>query len=65
MLGRISGLLLLFYVLLKSIDTIIWANSTSPQAGVPAAEYYAWQPFGTWILYAEIVLFGLLRPCSI
>jgi molybdopterin-containing oxidoreductase family membrane subunit len=60
MLGRISGLLLLFYVLLKSIDTIIWANSTSPQAGVPAAEYYAWQPFGTWILYAEIVLFGLL-----
>jgi len=37
----------------------VWINRTSPEAGFPAWQYYAWQPFGTWILFAEIVLFGL------
>lgn len=60
LLGRVSGTLLVIYVLVKSIDTLVWINLTSPGAGVPAAEYYAWKPFGSWILYAEIILFGLL-----
>jgi molybdopterin-containing oxidoreductase family membrane subunit len=60
LLGRISGLLLAVYVLAKTMDTLIWINRTSPDAGFPAAQYYAWRPFGTWILFAEIVLFGLV-----
>jgi molybdopterin-containing oxidoreductase family membrane subunit len=60
LLGRISGLLLSIYVLAKTVDTLIWINRTSPDAGFPAAQYYAWKPFGTWILFAEIVLFGLI-----
>ena len=60
LLGRISGLLLAVYVLAKTIDTLIWINRTSPEIGFPAAQYYSWHPFGTWILFAEIVLFGLL-----
>jgi Ni/Fe-hydrogenase subunit HybB-like protein len=60
LLGKISGILLLTYVLFKTIDTIVWINRTSPNAGVPAADYYLWQPFGSWILFAEIVIFGLL-----
>ncbi len=60
LLGKISGVLLAVYVILKSIDTLVWINSTSPNAGIPAAEYYSWQPFGTWILYAEIILFGMV-----
>ena len=60
LLGRISGLLLAVYVLAKTVDTLIWINRTSPDAGFPAAQYYAWKPFGTWILFAEIVLFGLV-----
>ena len=60
MLGRISGLLLAFYVLLKTVDTLVWINRTSPSSGFPAAQYYAWNPFGTWILFAEIALFGLV-----
>src|SRR5271157_2178966 len=60
LLGRISGLLLGVYVLAKTVDTLIWINRTSPGAGFPAAQYYAWKPFGTWILFAEIVLFGLI-----
>jgi menaquinone reductase, integral membrane subunit len=60
LLGRISGTILLFYILLKSIDTILWINNTSPAAGFPAFEYYQRKAFGTWILISEIVLFGLL-----
>ncbi len=60
LLGRISGLLLSVYVLAKTVDTLIWINRTSPDAGFPAAQYYAWKPFGTWILFAEIVLFGMI-----
>ena len=60
MLGRISGLLLAFYVLLKTVDTLVWINRTSPSSGFPAAQYYAWNPFGTWILFAEVALFGLV-----
>lgn len=59
LLGRISGLLLAVYVLAKTIDTLVWINRTSPESGFPAAQYYSWKPFGTWILFAEIVLFGL------
>lgn len=59
-LGRISGLMLAVYVLAKTVDTLVWINRTSPDAGFPAWQYYAWQPFGTWILFAEIFLFGLL-----
>jgi menaquinone reductase, integral membrane subunit len=60
MLGRTSGALLLVYVAMKSIDTLVWLNSTSRQAGFVAWEYYAWKPFGFWVLLAEIVLCGFL-----
>ena len=58
-LARISGLLLAVYTLAKSIDTLVWINRTSPGAGFLAEQYYSWRPFGTWILVAEIVAFGL------
>jgi len=60
LLGRISGLLLAVYVLAKTLDTLVWINRTSPEIGFPAAQYYSWRPFGTWILFAEIVLFGMV-----
>ncbi|MDD5543095.1 MAG: polysulfide reductase NrfD [Acidobacteriia bacterium] len=59
-LGQISGILLIVYTLLKTVDTLVWINGTSPARGFPAYQYYQWKPFGTWILFAEIVLFGLL-----
>ncbi len=59
-LGRISGILLIFYVLAKTIDTLVWVNSTSPAAGFQARQFYLWQPFGTWMLFAEIVALGLV-----
>ena len=60
LLGRISGLLLAVYVLAKTVDTLIWINRTSPAHGFLASQYYDWKPFGTWILFAEIVVCGLI-----
>jgi len=60
LLGKISGLLLLPYILLKSIDTLVWINSTSPARGFAAQQFYDRKPFGEWILFVEIVMFGLL-----
>lgn len=59
-LGRISGKLLLAYVLLKTIDTLLWINQTAPARGFPAHRFYEQSAFGTWILFAEIALLGLL-----
>jgi Ni/Fe-hydrogenase subunit HybB-like protein len=59
-LGKISGNLLIVYVLLKSIDTIVWINMTSPSLGFAAASFYQFSGFGTWIMVAEIVVFGLV-----
>jgi Ni/Fe-hydrogenase subunit HybB-like protein len=59
-LGRVSGRLLVVYVLLKSVDTLVWLNHTSPHLGVHPARFYSFDPFGTWVLFAEIVALGLL-----
>jgi len=58
-LANTTGVLLTAYVALKSIDTLIWLNSTSVNAGFAPWEYYNWRPFGGWILFAEIVIFGM------
>ena len=59
-LGKISGWLLLVYVVLKGIDSLVWLNSTSPKTGVQVSSFYANPPFGVWILFAEVVLLGLV-----
>ena len=59
-LAKISGWLLVAYVGLKSIDTLVWLNRTAPQTGVNPRQFYFWEPFGTWVLFVEIVLLGLV-----
>jgi molybdopterin-containing oxidoreductase family membrane subunit len=59
-LGKLSGLLLMLYVMFKSIDTLVWLHGTSRQSGFLPWEYYSWKPFGFWVLLSEIVLFGFL-----
>ena len=60
LLARVSGSLLLVYVLAKSVDTLVWINRTSFQLGVHPASFYAFAPFGTWALFTEIVFLGLV-----
>jgi len=59
-LGFLSGVLLAAYVAAKSIDTLIWLNVTSPSVGFAPWEYYAYPPFGSALLFIEILLFGLV-----
>jgi len=59
-LAKISGVLLGIYVAAKAIDTLIWLNFTSPSEGLAPWQYYIYKPFGTPVLFAEIVLFGLV-----
>jgi molybdopterin-containing oxidoreductase family membrane subunit len=59
-LGRISGVLAAVYVAAKSIDTLAWLNVTSPSLGAAPWEHYTYEPFGTWLMLAEIVLLGLV-----
>jgi molybdopterin-containing oxidoreductase family membrane subunit len=60
LLARVSGAILIFYVLLKSIDTYNWLNITAPSRGSSGMSYYLNEPFRLWILLAEIVVFGLI-----
>jgi menaquinone reductase, integral membrane subunit len=60
LLAKISGWLMITYVGLKSVDTLVWLNSTAPGAGAVPSRFYGWQPFGSWILFTEIVLLGLV-----
>jgi molybdopterin-containing oxidoreductase family membrane subunit len=59
-LGKVSGWMLIVYVLLKAIDTLYWINHTVPAEGGIAYSFYTSQGFGTWILFAEIVFLGLI-----
>jgi menaquinone reductase, integral membrane subunit len=60
LLGKISGIMLIVYILLKAIDTYVWMNYTSPAEGFSAFSFYNAGSFGSWILFAEIVVFGLV-----
>jgi menaquinone reductase, integral membrane subunit len=60
LLAKISGILLIVYVLLKSVDTLTWLNRTVPQFGLSGMNFFIWAPFNVSILFVEIVLFGLV-----
>lgn len=60
LLAKISGLLLIFYVFFKSLDTLTWLNKTAPALGLSGMSFFLWAPFNIWILFVEIILFGLL-----
>jgi len=59
-MGFISGILLAVYVAAKSVDTLVWLNFTSKSEGFAPWQFYSYKPFGTPILFAEIVLLGLV-----
>lgn len=61
LLAKISGWMLLTYIIAKSIDTIYWATVTAPSMGFALMDFYANNPlYNIWILFAEIALCGFL-----
>ena len=63
-LGRISGVILSGYVVAKLADTLVWIFVTLPGKGFDASEFYRNELFGTWVLFLELTVFGLL-PATI
>ncbi len=62
LLAKISGWMLLTYIIAKSIDTIYWATVTAPSMGFSLMDFYSNNPFlyNIWILVAEIAVCGFL-----
>lgn len=60
LLARISGAMLVAYVLLKSLDTLTWLNRTVPELGLAGMSFFMWAPFNIWILFVEIIVLGLV-----
>ncbi len=61
LLAKISGWMLLTYIIAKSIDTIYWATVTAPARGFTLMDFYSNNPmYGIWMLIAEIFICGFL-----
>lgn len=58
-LAKISGWLLASYIILKIVDTIIWAYGVVPRAGLSFMDFYEGS-YGIWLIIAEIGIFGII-----
>ena len=61
LLGKIAGWMLGTYIIAKIIDTWYWATVTAPSKGFALMDFYSNNALYTiWILFAEIVICGVL-----
>jgi molybdopterin-containing oxidoreductase family membrane subunit len=63
LLAKISGWMLMTYIIAKIADTIYWATVTAPSQGFTFTYFYTNNPgsvYGLWILIAEIGICGIL-----
>jgi molybdopterin-containing oxidoreductase family membrane subunit len=59
-LARLSGTMLVVYLLLKGVDTLVWLNRTVPEAQVHPASFYRIPLFGSWTLVMEFLVLGIV-----
>ncbi len=59
-LGKISGYILIGYVLFKTIDTLVWISMTAPGIGVHPDSFFASKPGYTALHLLEVTIFGFL-----
>ncbi len=61
LLAKLAGWMMFTYIIAKIIDTIYWATVTVPGMGFTLADFYTNNAFyGYWILFAELVLCGVV-----
>ena len=61
LLAKISGWMIFTYTIAKIADTTRWANITAPGLGQTLADFYTGNAlYGYWILFAEIILGGVV-----
>lgn len=59
LLAKISGWMMLTYIIAKTIDTIYWAVVTAPSKGLALSHFYTNNAlYGYWILILEVVICG-------
>ncbi|MEE8431447.1 MAG: menaquinone reductase integral membrane subunit QrcD [Candidatus Desulfatibia sp.] len=60
-LAKVSGWMILTYIIAKTIDTWYWATVTAPSKGLTLMDFYSNNPlYGIWILIVEIVICGFV-----
>lgn len=59
LMGKIAGLLLASYMVVKIIDTIYWAKVVAPSMGMTFSDMYGGS-YGVWLLWAEIGICGII-----
>jgi len=61
LLAKISGWMILTYIIAKIIDTWYWALVTAPSKGLTLMDFYSNNPvYGIWILILEVIICGVL-----
>ncbi len=61
LLAKISGWMIITYIIAKIADTVYWAMVTAPSKGFALMDFYSNNAlYGIWILFAEIVLCGVV-----
>ena len=61
LLAKISGWMLLSYIVVKIADTLYWALVTAPSKGTTLMDFYSRNPlYGIWILGLELLVCGVL-----
>ncbi len=61
LLAKISGWMILTYIIAKTIDTWYWATALAPSQGFTLMDFYSNNPlYGIWILITEIVICGFI-----
>jgi len=61
LLAKISGWMIITYIIAKIVDTVYWATSTAPARGFTLMDFYSNNAlYGIWILFAELVLCGVV-----
>ena len=60
LMGKISGVLLCFYVFWKILDTWAWANGLLPKEGLTFDQMFYGVAFGKWLLWTEIGICGVI-----
>jgi Ni/Fe-hydrogenase subunit HybB-like protein len=59
-LAKISGWLLVVYLVLKIADTIGWIYGVVPRAGQSFMDFFREGPYGVWLLVCEIAVCGII-----
>ncbi|MCL1939986.1 MAG: polysulfide reductase NrfD [Desulfovibrionaceae bacterium] len=62
LMGKISGTMLLVYLVFKFLDTGAWILSIAPRSGLTFDQFFYGWIYGKWLLFAELILCGAL-PC--